>query len=159
MIKMNDHKRYLIQERLKHDLEQTILSEKGITKNQNYLAQKMIQFKDNQNVFCPFCLHRDLINKFLVSTKEGFSRRFGKCPECQNNMLLETLIRMLEMNAKGYADFVYNYPNAEFWRKVSPKFDIWKKRLWNLNMANDFWEEYKQLKEGNEYEKSDSDDN
>ena len=154
---MNEHQKYIMREKIKYDKQQMVFTGKGleIEENDFCFAKKMIKYKESF-VFCPFCLNREMIDKFLVSTKKGLSRRLGKCPECQNGLLLETLIRMLEFTPKEYAEFVYNYPRAEFWKKC--KFELWKKRLTSLNMQYDFWDRYKQLKEEN-YQILDSDDN
>ena len=102
-------------------------------------------------VFCPFCLGKHQLSKFLISTKHGYSRKLGKCPECENGMLLETLARMLKWNATEYAEFAYYYPNALFWKKVSSQFNKWKQKLYDLGMAQQFWGKYKELKQQNAY--------
>jgi len=122
---------------------QTQFTEIGIKQNDSPLA-RITTVNYAQKVFCPFCLHRDSLRHFVVN------KRLGNCPECENNMLITTLLRMLKWNPKDYAKFVYEYPFALFWSKCSNKFEIWKKRLYNLNMSYEFWETYKYLKEQRE---------
>jgi len=132
------------QTELNEDKYQFKLCENGIELNKSPLA-KITTINYAQNVFCPFCLHKDFLRKFVVN------KRLGKCPECENGMLITTLLRMLKWTPKEYAIFVYEYPYAHFWSKCSFKFEIWKQRLYNLNMSYEFWLVYKTLKEQEEY--------
>ena len=145
---MNEHQKYIIQEKLRHDKQQTIFTESGLGKTKSPLAINITTIKD-EIVFCPFCLGKYQLNKFLISTKKGYNKNLGKCPECQNQMRLETLNRMLKWNPKEYAEFVYEYPAPAFWKKCS--FNKWKNRLYEMNMSYNFWNTYKQLKEENSY--------
>lgn len=135
--------KWKIQMELKEDKYQFKLCENGIKPNTSPLA-RITTINYGQNVFCPFCLHKDSISKFMVN------KRLGICPECKNGMLIETLIRMLKWSAEDYAKFVFEYPYAHFWSKCEAKFHIWKQRLYHLNMSNDFWLVYKKLKEREE---------
>jgi len=132
--------KYKIQMRLKEDKQQFLLSVTGIQPNDNPLARDTtINYR--QNVFCPFCLHKDSLGRFKLN------RRLGKCPECRNQMLMITLTRMLKWTPEEYARFVFEYPYAKFWSKCSDNFETWKQRLYHLNMSYEFWETYKYLKE------------
>ena len=148
---MNEHQKYLLQEKYKHDKQQFILSTSGIQTNPHHQAKQTITITD-KNVFCPFCLAKQKLSKFTVSTKKGINKRLGKCPQCNNQMLFETLIRMLQWTPKDYAEFVYKYPSGAFFSKC--KFQTWKQRLYDLDMSYEFWQTYKQLKEEyTEYDK------
>jgi len=136
--------KWKIQTELNRDKYQFKLCEKGIKSNDSPLA-RITTINYNQNVFCPFCLHKDFLRKFIIN------KRLGKCPECENGMWIETLLRMLKWKPKDYAEFVYGYPYAHFWSKCSYKFETWKQRLYNLNMSNEFWDIYKTLKEQEGY--------
>jgi len=136
--------KYKIQMQLKEDKQQFLLSATGITPNDNPLARDTtINYR--QNVFCPFCLYKDSLGRFKLN------RRLGKCPECNNKMLMITLTRMLKWNPEEYARFVFEYPYALFWSKCSDNFETWKQRLYYLNMSYEFWETYKYLKESISY--------
>jgi len=93
-------------------------------------------------VTCPFCLYFGKIKEFLVSTKKGISQYRAKCPECQNGMLIRSLLQ--EMTVEEYAEWVYNYVENGFWQKC--KWYTWKDRLAKLGWAYKFWKKYRQLK-------------
>jgi len=150
--------KYKIKMEMLSDNCQTQFTEIGIKQNDSPLA-RITTVNYAQKVFCPFCLHKDSLRNFVVN------KRLGNCPECENNMLITTLLRMLKWTPKEYAIFVYEYPFALFWSKCSNvyeypfalfwskcsnKFELWKNRLHNLNMSYEFWEIYKYLKEQRE---------
>lgn len=146
---MNKHKRYLMQEQLKYDKQQMIFTDSHvwneksfIKENDSPLAIKQLDLR-NRLVFCPFCLSKGMLHKFVIGTKKGFSKRYAICPECLQGMFLETLLNMLKWTPKEYAEFVFNY-HAKFWNKCN--FKIWKKRLYDLDLSLEFWERYKALK-------------
>lgn len=132
--------KYKIQTELDEDKYQFKLCENGIESNTSLLA-KETTLNYGQNVFCPFCLHKDLLRNFVVN------KRLGECSECKNRMLIRTLLRMLKWTPKDYAKFVYEYPYARFWSKCEYKFETWKQRLYHLKMSEEFWLVYKTLKE------------
>lgn len=91
---------------------------------------------------CPFCLHKDRISAYLISTKKGYHKGLGLCPECGNKMQLKTLTA--NMNAEQYAEFVYRYSVQGFWQKVN--FETFNYRLRKYGLLLRFWARYKQLK-------------
>ncbi len=136
--------KWKIQMEMNEDKYQFKLCKKGIEPNKSTFAKETtIDFM--QNVFCPFCLHKDSLRNFIVN------KRLGECSECKNRMLIRTLLRMLKWSAEDYAKFVYEYPYASFWNKCTNKFQIWKRRLFLMNMSEEFWLVYKTLKEREEY--------
>jgi len=93
-------------------------------------------------VLCPFCLHIGKINEFLISTKKGYHRNLGQCPECNNKMRLSTLTA--EWTPEQFAEFAYNYATSGYWQKVP--FKKFNNRLYKIGWAKKFWDRYKQLK-------------
>jgi hypothetical protein len=96
-------------------------------------------------VMCPFCLGKDRLQVFLVSTKKGISRSKAHCPHCNNGMLLHTLL--VEWSPESFADFVYGYRKSGYWQKIS--FADWKQKLEELGWARPFWDHYKEMKAEN----------
>jgi len=131
------------QMKARFDKKQTILApetETGVTERQPEV--RLSDHSTEEQVLCPFCLHIGKIKEFLVSTKKGISQYRAKCPECQNGMLIRSLLQ--EMTVEEYAEWVYNYVADGFWQKC--KWYTWKDRLAKLGMAAAFWTKYKQLK-------------
>jgi transposase-like protein len=98
---------------------------------------------------CPFCLHIDKIEAYLISAKKGYDKRLGHCPECQQNMMIKTLTA--EMSPEEFAEFVYGYRSSGFWQKC--QFTKFNHRLAMLGWLERFWFRYKELK-GNETNES-----
>ena len=92
--------------------------------------------------YCPFCLHKDRMEKYLISTKKGYDRRLGLCPECKNKMMIKTLVT--QMTPEQFAEFAYDYRMSGYWQKVP--FSTFNKRLWELGIAERFWTRYRALK-------------
>jgi len=99
-----------------------------------------------QQVMCPFCLHQDKLQAFLVSTKKGISQSKANCPECHNGMMLRNLTA--DWTPEQYAEFCYGYARTGFWDKVP--FTKWKERLSDIGWAIPFWNKYKSLKADNQ---------
>ena len=99
-------------------------------------------------VLCPFCLHEGPLGAFLISTKKGFHKGLGKCPECQNMMQLRTLTA--KWTPSQFAEWVYDYRLSGFWQKC--KFKTFNDRLYRLGWSYEFWDRYKQLKGENQTE-------
>jgi transcription elongation factor Elf1 len=99
---------------------------------------------------CPFCLHTGKIEQYLISTKKGYHRGLGHCPECNNQMQLKTLTA--NMTPEEFAEFMFSYSCQGGWQKV--KFKIWSQRLAQIGWSTRFWARYHQLKgEGDGTEK------
>jgi len=94
------------------------------------------------NYSCPFCLHSDPINKFLISTPKGYDKRLGLCPECKNKMMIKTLTS--NWTPEQFADFVADYARQGFWQKC--KFQVFNQRLRAIGWSYRFWKRYKELK-------------
>ena len=90
----------------------------------------------NKLFFCPFCLKNYLFKEFLQDNKKML-----KCPFCHNEMLFDTIKKVLKMNAKQFAEFVYRYPFYEFWKKC--KFETFTYTLNKLGISIDFLDSYK----------------
>jgi len=90
------------------------------------------------DVFCPFCLHKDKINAFLLSSKKGYDKRLGQCKQCGNKMLLATLTKT--WTPETFADFVAEYSTQGFWGKA--KFRTFNDRLIAWGWAGIFWQRY-----------------
>jgi hypothetical protein len=65
-------------------------------------------------------------------------------------MMLRTLVK--EMNVEDFARWVFEYRLSGFWEKVFPNFETWNKKLKDLGINYEFWENYKRLKGDNESE-------
>jgi hypothetical protein len=127
----------------KHDKQQATfnpLSPLGLTVKQQTKVD--ICLTHTGIYLCPFCLHPDPINSFLISSKQGYNKSMVKCPECKQNFRLKTLTA--KMTPEQYADFLYEYSRQGGWQKVT--FKIWKERLAQLGWSQTFWERYKALK-------------
>jgi transcription elongation factor Elf1 len=92
--------------------------------------------------YCPFCFHKDDIGIYLISTKKGFHKSLGKCPECGNEMQIKTLTA--DMSIEQYAEFVFGYSKSGFWQKIN--FKKFNERLKAIGWSERFWLKYKQLK-------------
>lgn len=104
--------------------------------------QTTITYAVNDPVMCPFCLHTSFINAFLKSSKKGFDKRLGECPECQQGMMLKTLTA--EWTPEQFAQWCYEYSASGFWQKVT--FKKFTDRLYQMGWSYRFWAKYKELK-------------
>jgi len=136
------HRKYIREQKAKDDKQQALLS--PTTKNGIRLRPQVtvdIVMVHTGEYLCPFCLHKDKIEKFLISTKKGYHKGLGKCPECGNQMKLKTLTE--KMTPEQYADFVYPYRVDGFWQRCP--YETWKQRMRQLGWAYRFWQRYKEL--------------
>lgn len=111
-----------ISEKMRYDKRQTILTSNGIAENPFYLAEKKKSYTvfDTRLVLCPFCLKSNEINMFLIMTKKGeIHKLLGKCPNCSNEMQLNTLDELTVMSIKDLAYWVFQYRLSGFWGKVT----------------------------------------
>jgi len=70
-------------------------------------------------------------------------------------MRVKTILYIQECSNQEYARWVYEYRLSGFFKKIN--FDLWAKKLKDLGIAYEFWEEYKKLKgEDNQTEKENS---
>ena len=87
------------------------------------LTQKIISKAEittiTEPVSCPFCLHFGKIGEFLISTKKGYHKGLGLCPECKNQMQLRSLTA--EWTPEQYAEWCFNYRLSGFWQKYPSK--------------------------------------
>jgi len=146
---VTEHKKYVMQIQSKADRKQARLGTDGTVKMstaQIVTQQKEIDF--TQQVMCPFCLHVDKLQSFLLSTSKGLSLSRAACPECKNGMMMKSLTA--EWTPEQYAEWVYPYAGSGFWQKC--KFETWKKRLAQIGWARRFWDRYKALKGSDETE-------
>lgn len=94
---------------------------------------------------CPFCLTRDKLEAFYRYGKNGNILSTKECWVCGNRMLESTLFFTSQATPKELAVWVYEYPFRDFWKKC--KFNTFSANLVKLNIADEFWENYKYLKE------------
>jgi transcription elongation factor Elf1 len=92
--------------------------------------------------YCPFCLHKDRINKYLISTKKGYHKGLGKCPECGNQMQFKSLTAA--WTPEQFAEWAYQYSASGYWQKVP--FSKFNSRLRQIGWLERFWARYRQLK-------------
>jgi cupin superfamily acireductone dioxygenase involved in methionine salvage len=70
-------------------------------------------------------------------------------------MKVKTILFIQDCSNQEYAQWVYNYRLSGFFSKIN--FEKWNKKLKDLGIAYEFWEEYKKLKgEENQEEKQNS---
>jgi hypothetical protein len=91
---------------------------------------------------CPFCLYQSSTGKFVISTKSGFHKGLGLCPECKNKSQWVTLHRRWRI--RQFALFVYQYRLSGFWQKC--KYERFNTRLRLIGQLDNFWNEYRRLK-------------
>lgn len=115
-------------------------SKKGV-KFRTKEAEKMAIPWDTQ-VLCPFCLHIGKVRDFRVPIKKGWSTGKARCPECDQGMLMKSLLA--EMTPEEFAEWVYAYSRSGYWGKCS--FEKFRKRLIDLGWSYRFWARYKELK-------------
>ena len=120
------------------------------------LTQKIITKAEittiTEPVSCPFCLHIGKIGEFLISTKKGYHKSLGLCPECKNKMQLRSLTA--EWTPEQYAEWCFSYSLSGFWQKVP--FKKWSDRLYKIGWSYAFWNKYKQLKGESTEDKTES---
>lgn len=102
-----------------------------------------IEPKPMEKYFCPFCLYEDYLCKFEVKTKNGYSSKKAKCPDCGQGMRMETLTK--RMTPVELAQFLYDYQLYGGREKIS--WDKFKVRLRNLGIANTFWAAWKKYRD------------
>jgi hypothetical protein len=130
---------YKDREKAECDIKQCILNPDGsVSKNPRKYAKQIIEKDFTLVVMCPFCLNTTELWRF------NFIRGLRRCPNCLNQMRLETLIKIKSLTE--FVKFVFNYRLEGFWNKVYPSFDEWNKKLYGLHLNREFWEEYKKLK-------------
>jgi len=96
----------------------------------------------SEPVMCPFCLHIGKIGEFLISTRKGFHKGLGECPECHNKMQLRSLTA--DWSPEQFAEWVYKYATQGYWQRVN--FKKFNERLRKIGWSWKFWSKYKQLK-------------
>lgn len=140
--------KYQREEKARYDKQQTILTENTIKPNPRKYAETQLEDQYNKKVICPFCLTWTTIQKMLISTKSGYNKGLGCCPNCHNNIQFKTLFNMLEWEPPQFAKWIYDYRLTGFWQKIKPSFQEWNKQLYNLGFGfgKEFWDTYKRLK-------------
>lgn len=113
----------------------------------------------NHLVNVPYITHNCLswagLGKFLISTKKGYNKGQGNCPECHQNMKLKTLFGLGKWTPEQYAQFITEYPSGAFWKRVEKAgWEAWKSRLAIMKWTQPFWNEYKRLNPKEEDEKA-----
>lgn len=140
---VSEHKIYKMREKAQDDKLQARISAKGeILPTKAQTLQETFTTNLNMQVNCPFCLCKEKLQKFLVSTAKGISQSRAECPECHITMRMSSLTA--EMTPEQYARWVFDYRANGFWQKC--KYAVWKKRLVEYGWASQFWEMYKKLR-------------
>lgn len=135
------HLTYKEIQKMEYDKQQTQFSLDGalIIKEKiiNEYTPLYVLINENHKYLCPFCLEES--NKFTIE-----SHALIKCPNCTNQMKLKTLLFIKECSNQDFAKWVYEYRLSGFFKKIN--FEKWSKKLKELGIAYEFWEEYKKLK-------------
>jgi hypothetical protein len=136
-----DAKRYRRQEKAKQDLAQLTFGSSG-----EVTPRKKVMFSSeavdlSQEVMCPFCLEKGVLQRFIVSTKTGISQKKALCPFCGVGMMMRNLLR--KWDPITFADWVFGYRRG-FFQKVD--FPAWRKKLFDMGWAGEFWRHYNALK-------------
>lgn len=123
--------------------------------NNGELTQKIQKqepiFTFKQRALCPFCFQPNDTDKFVISTKKGYHKRLGKCPNCQNQAEWKTFFA--NWTIKTFAQFCYEYSCSGFWQKC--KYQQFNDALRQIGWLDQFWTEYKNLK-GDSTDKTES---
>ncbi|MBU1067743.1 hypothetical protein KKE60_08145 [Patescibacteria group bacterium] len=136
-------RKYNREQKVKDDKQQTMLD----PKSPSFIKSKkkvIISITETYTgaYMCPFCLHSDRINAYLISTKKGYHKGLGHCPECNNQMQIKTLTS--DMTPEQFAQFAYEYSSQGYWQKV--KFEQFNNRLHAIGWSKRFWAKYRELK-------------
>jgi hypothetical protein len=102
---------------------------------------------------CPFCLETS--NKFIMENKGLI-----KCPNCLIAMKIKTILFVKECSNIDYARWVFEYRLSGFFTKLKSgnnSFEKWNKKMKELGISYEFWEEYRKLK--GDYIESEKQDN
>lgn len=110
-----------------------IINKKLIDENTPIIAL----INESNYYLCPFCL--EVSNKYIIE-----SHALIKCPNCNNQMKLKTLLFIKDCSNIEFAKWVFDYRLSGFFKKIN--FEKWSKKLKELGMSLEFWEEYKKLK-------------
>ena len=137
-----EHRKYVREERTRTDQAQACFNLDGSVKQHVPVEVASSAVNVEQIVMCPFCLAREKLQRFLVSTKKGISSSNGECPECKSGMRLRTLLR--KWTPESFAEWVFEYSLNGYWQKV--KFDAWKERLKQIGWTRSFWDHYNAVK-------------
>jgi hypothetical protein len=125
--------------------QQSILTANGVSPNPHVLAVKAEVHFILDDCLCPFCLQVAKSSRFLVINSKGkYDNRLGLCPYCNKKIMWKTLRFLDSATAEMYAEWVFNYRMSGFWQKIN--FSEWKKRLYVIGWAEDFWSEYRKRK-------------
>lgn len=137
------YKKYNREQAAKDDKQQMMLNPKSPSFIQSKKKPE-IQVTEiyTGTYMCPFCLHQDRIGAYLISTKKGYHKGLGHCPECNNQMQIKTLTA--DMTSEQFANFAFEYSTQGYWSKV--KFKEFNDRLYKIGWLEQFWAEYKKLK-------------
>lgn len=146
---VSEKKLYKMRQKSQDDKKQARLGTDGKMKpSKEQMITITTSFDYMMMVSCPFCLHDDKLQAFLVSTKKGISQKKAACPECNNGMMMKSLTS--DWTPEQYAEWVFDYRKSGFFQKCP--FQKWKKRLYEKGMAKRFWEKYNALKDEDESE-------
>jgi hypothetical protein len=136
------------QQKIIYDIKQYKLNpDLTISKNNFRFAKEESDIKYDEVVLCPFCLMSYELGKFAL--RKGLR----VCPCCGTKLKLSTLSEIRDLNK--FVQFVYNYRLNGFWGKIcmdipqkthDTRFNEWNKRLSNLGLSRDFWDNYKRLR-------------
>lgn len=129
---------YKDKEKMQYDKSQTVLDKDGCSENPHKYAEKIILAEFWKIYLCPFCLESNELWKW------NKIKGFYVCCVCGNSMTLNSIAQ--DMTTEEFAKWVFDYRLLGFWRKIFPDFETWNKKLYNLGLSYDFWNEYNRLK-------------
>lgn len=102
----------------------------------------IVLINEKKFYICPFCLETS--NKYMIKNKGLLS-----CPNCLIDMKLKTLLFIQNCTNEEYAKWVFDYRLSGFFTKLKSgnnSFEKWNKKMKELGISYEFWEEYKKLK-------------
>lgn len=113
----------------------------------------------NEIFVCPFCAYKDKLINFRIKTGKYTGKTF-QCPDCQQVMRRNTLLR--SVTPREWAIWLYssirvwNRPGEKFYDRIKKKPDgssfvlADRIRAMGEDVANDFWEGWREAKEMND---------
>lgn len=111
----------------------------------------------NEVYICPFCAYKGRLVNFRIKTEKYTGKTF-QCPDCNQIMRRNTLLR--DVTPREWAIWLYasiriwNKPGEKFYDRIKKNKDgsfVLSKRLYAMGeeIANDFWNGWKDAKEMN----------
>jgi hypothetical protein len=145
MSKIIEHKHYVRTQKTDDDKNQIRFTNTGEIETPKPIKETNIN--PNKIMYCPFCLAKGKLRRFLISDSKGISIYKVKCFECKTEMFMRTLLFMTDMNSskiEAYGKWVADYSRQGYWGKN--KWEIWTQRLKKYDWEIEFWLAYKKYR-------------